>query len=98
MADHTPLQHCWDPILDHGGQIAWCIPLDPQATPFRMIQVTKEEMMHFHYRCCQCNKTTTRRLKAHKEGGHGPHHQAWEAVEHEGLPVGPCDGVRPPGA
>ncbi len=88
--------HCWDAILDSGGVIPICIPLDPKVPPFRMIQVTREEQMFIHYKCCCCSARATRRIAVEREAGHGPHHDVFCFPEKETLPDGPCSGVATP--
>jgi hypothetical protein len=90
MADH-----CWDPILDHGGAIPVCVPLDPTATPFRIMQVTREEQLAVHYKCCWCGTRATRRFKIAKDAAHGPHHASFKFPESDPLPSGTCSGARP---
>lgn len=91
------LSHCWDPVLDSGGTIPICIPLDsnPSAKPFRLIQVTREEQMFVHFKCCACSARATRRWKIQRDHEeHGAHHHVFTYPEIESLPEGPCPGAQ----
>lgn len=89
--------HCWDPVLDSGGTVPFCIPLDPEDKgPFRMISVTRKEQLFVHYKCCQCGVSGTRRWKTvnvKNHADHGGHHDAFDYPEVESLPTGDCPGV-----
>lgn len=85
MADH-----CWDPVLDSGGTIPIFIPVDPKAQPFRAIQVTREDQLVLHFKCCNCGLRASRRFKVEAEEGHGPHHASYALPEATPLPDGPC--------
>ncbi len=86
-------KHCWDPILDHGGVIPWCIPLDPTMKPFRMLQTTRDEHHVLHFRCCNCGTRGTRKFHSLKNAGHGKHHDVFDLLEVGALAAGPCSGA-----
>ena len=97
MAEREKVEksHCWDPVLDSGGTVPVCIPLDPRSQPFRMISVTREEQMAVSYRCCQCGGRGVRRFRSVKNhADHGGHHDAFDYPEVESLPAGDCPGVQ----
>ena len=93
--DKVDRSHCWDPVLDSGGTVPVCIPLDPRERPFRMISVTRGEQMFVHYRCCRCSARATRRFESvRNHADHGGHHDAFDYPEVESLPSGNCPGVQ----
>lgn len=83
--------HCWDPVLDTGGAIPTCIPMDAKAVPFKMVMVTRGEQMFAHFKCCRCGLRGLRRWETTaNKTAHGTHHEAFDYVEVEKLPTGDC--------
>lgn len=88
-------EHCWDPVLDAGSTVPVSIPIDSrsEARPFRVVTTTRKEQMIVHFKCCRCAERGVRRFEPVRcRDGHGPYHEAFDMVEVETLPRGPCSG------